>query len=237
MVCSGRLPGASSFGWPGSSVKPAPRFWKDAEAVRRQPRAEAVKDRVDQRHRHAVAVHHRHIDRVAVDGAGGLARVVHRLLRVDQRGQRRHLACVQHRRKALRHRRGVGDEAVARVKGQFRGLGLEVDAHRAHRVEAADLEMLQQPRHQQRGRAVAVGRHLDDLGAAIGRADRLDVIRRAGGEILRRVQPAQATQAGDHVVGDLALIERARAVLRHPAQHVGLTGGAEHVAHARGGAV
>ena len=28
MVCSGRLPPPASFGWPGVSVKPAPRFWK-----------------------------------------------------------------------------------------------------------------------------------------------------------------------------------------------------------------
>ena len=28
MVCSGRLPGATQLGWPGSTRKPEPRFWK-----------------------------------------------------------------------------------------------------------------------------------------------------------------------------------------------------------------
>ena len=57
MVCSGRLPGASSFGWPGSSVKQRAAILQGKAGARRhQPATEAVEDALDERDDVAVAI-------------------------------------------------------------------------------------------------------------------------------------------------------------------------------------
>ena len=140
---------------------------------------------------------------------GGRRRVGGSPAGVDQRGEPRGGRVVEHvpsRSGAV----GIADEAVARVVGELGRLGLEMRALRAERVEAREIEVREDLRHQDRRRPLAVRRQLDQLVPAVDARDRLDVDAGGGGEILERMHAAERPQRGDHVLGDLAGVEARR---------------------------
>ena len=143
-----------------------PVLEQDAEFLRRDARAEAVEDRIDQRNRHPVAVDHGDIDRVLVHRLGQRGRGGHRLVRVDQRGQLRRRAGVKHMRQPGGVI-GIAQETVARVIGQFRRFRLEMGALQPQRVHRRQVEMPQDVEQQQGRRALPVGRMLHHVQVAI----------------------------------------------------------------------
>ena len=108
---------------------------------------------------------------------------------------------------------------------------------RAERVERVEVEVPEDLRHQDRGRALAVRRQLDELVAAIAAGDRLDI--GAGGrrEVVERVRAAERPERLDHVLGHLALVEPVAPVAGDPAQHLRLARRPEHLPRLRGDAV
>ena len=208
---------------------------QDAALRRRDPRPEAVEDRVDQRHRHQVPVHHRQVDRVAMHRLHRRNRPRHRALRIDLRGQPLRQARRQHPVQVRRRR--IGDEAVPLRIGQLRRLRLQMRPRRAARVHRGHVEAAQDVGHQQRRGALPVGRQLHQLDAAIAAPDRRDVVRRHRREILLGVAAAGGAQRGGHVGGMLALVEAGAPLGRDPPQQLRLAGGVEHLPHPRRGAV
>ena len=138
MVCIGRLRGPNVLGCAGSTTKPAPRLVQhDAGLLGADADAEGREQRIDQRHRHAVAVDHREVDRVA---AG------RRRTRQRRRGVRGRCGRRARRRKRLSssagtddaHVRRVGDMGVAhrigeprRFERKMEALGADADRARA----------------------------------------------------------------------------------------------------------
>ena len=207
-------------------------------------------DRVDERHGHPVAVHDAEVDGLAVDALGwggrgpggaamhrigGGARVGHGARGVDQRGQPgRGLG----REQVVEPRRavGVGEEAVARVVGEPRRLGLQMRASRRERI-GPEVVVREDRGHQERRRALAVGRVLDELQPLQEPRDGRGVVAGGGGEVLLGVRAPRRAQRGRDVGRHLALVEARAAALDHAAQHLRLARGAEDLAGARGGAV
>ena len=96
------------MGWPGSSVKHAPRFWAAMPVVGLQdPRAEAPEEALDQGHRVAVCVGGDERDRVAV-GSRMCRRCVTGLV-----SERREVPVVEQRGRVDQHAVGVGQVPIS----------------------------------------------------------------------------------------------------------------------------
>ncbi len=101
----------------------------------------------------------------------------------------------------------VGQAGIAIAHREPARLGLEMQPLGAVRVESAKLEPFQDVQHLQRDHALAVGRALEHLEAAIGGPDRGHEGAGGGRKILQRMQPALGLQEGHHVLGALAGVE------------------------------
>ena len=204
-----------------------------AEFLGGNARAETVEDGVDQRHCHAVAVDYGDVNRVAVHRLGKRFGGGHGALGINQRGQFR---CRFRREHIVKftHVIGVGDKAVARVIGQFGGLGLDMHTLCAKRVHACNIEMFQDVEQQDGGGALAVWRMLDQVGTFVIAADGRCVIAALACEIGSLMGAAQGIERGDDVVGHFAFVIGGASVAGDAAQHLGLAGGAEHLARLEG---
>ena len=100
----------------------------------------------------------------------------------------------------------------------------------AHGRELRQIEARQDVQHHQHGDARAVRRALPDVVALVQGADRRGGLGGVRLEIVQRVQPADAAQGLDHVLGDGALVERVAAVLGDRAQRLAELGLMDHVA-------
>ena len=126
IVWKGRLPGASAFGWPGSRVKPSPRFCSAMPVPgTTMPRAEAHVVRLDVADHHAVAVGGAEVDRAAA----------RRLARLPGRARASPISAAplggvllveQRRRPARRRAPGRRRSASASAKAELHRLDLEV---------------------------------------------------------------------------------------------------------------
>ena len=128
------------------------------------------------------------------------------------------------------HLGGIADILLAHHVGDARGLGFEMEALDAERREFRQVEARQDVEHHQHGDAGAVRRALPDVEALVHGADRRGRLGGVLGEILHRVQAADAAQRLDHVLGDLALVEGVAAVLGDRAQRLAELGLAQHLA-------
>ena len=90
----------------------------------------------------------------------------------------------------------------------------------AHRVEAGEVEALEDVEDEQRDDPLPVGRALVDVEAPVVRADGLHRLRLEGGEVVRRHQAAVVLKVGHDVVGDGAFVERGCALLRDQAERL-----------------
>ena len=190
IVCIGRLPPPASFGWPACKAEARATVLEvDAEFLRGDPRAKAPENRINQRHRHAVTVHHGDVDRVFVHRLGQRRGTCHRAFGVDQRGKSGGGFRRQH---VIKPRRGFGDEAVAGVIGQFGRLGLDMGALGAERVHRGQVEVLEDVQHQDRRGTLAVWRMLDQFDAFVIACDRIGVSAGGGCKIFQRVRAAHS---------------------------------------------
>ena len=103
---------------------------------------------------------------------------------------------------------GVVDGPV--LVGQLLGLDEEVQVLGRVRLERADVERLQHVEDLQRGDALAVGRDLPHVVAAIAAADRLDPVGLVVAEVAERKLPAHGLRELDDPLGQLALVETPR---------------------------
>ena len=195
-------------------------------------RPEPPEDRIDQTDRHPVPVHHRDIDRVPVHRLGQRRRRRHRPFRVDQPGQPLCRFRRQHMRQP-RHPVRVRDEAVTRVIGQLRRLGLDMRALCPERIHRRQIEMLQDVQHQDRRRPLPVRRMLQQFHTLVLTADRIAIVAGHAREILQPMRPAQRAQRRDHVLGHLALVEPLAPLLGDAPQNLGLTRRAEDLPRLR----
>ncbi len=162
--------------------------------------------------------------------------VFHCAGRINQRGQTGGCFIRQHVVQTGGHI-GVSDKPVARVIGQFGGLGFQMGTFRAERVQCGKVKMGQDFRHQNGGRALAVGWMFDQFIAFVLPADRIGVFAGGGGEIVQRVTAAHGLQRIHHVFGHFAPVKPVAAFGCDPAQNLGLTGGAKNLAGGQGGAI
>ena len=105
---------------------------------------------------------------------------------------------------------GIADMLLAHHVGDARGLGFEMKALDAHRREFRQIEARQDVQHHQHGDARAVRRALPDVVALVDGADRRRGLGGVRGEIVQRVQAADAAQGLDHVLGDRRPCRRRR---------------------------
>ena len=209
IVCIGRLRGPNVFGCAGSTTKPAPRLVQhDAALLRADADAEARKERIDQRHRHAVAVDHREVDGVAA--GRGRRRQLDAAGRIDPGGELGGECLVDQRRHRHAHESRIGKVRVAHRIGEARGFEREVEAVGAERIERGEVEAFEDVEQHQRGQALAVGRQFEDIETAIVAGDRLDRVAAMGGEVIGGEERAARRDRCRHVVGDRPFVERAR---------------------------
>ena len=127
----------------------------------------------------------------------------------------------------------VGDKAVARVIGELCSLGFNMGTLRAKGIHRCDVEMLQDIEHQDSGRALTVGRVLQQVDAFVMARNRIG----GGGlgccKILGSVNATLLGESCDHVLCNLAAVKGIAALVGDAAQHFGLTRSAEDLAHAR----
>ena len=154
-----------------------------------------------------------------IGGAGG-RHLRHGARVVDQTAQLGEVGGVEEPRDRHVRLRRVGEERVAVAVGQPRRFHMPVQTLRAERPADRRLEPLQDAEDLQHVQARAVGRALQHLHAAPGRADRLHEFGdlQPGGEIGLGVQPARVPQRRHHGGRDLALVEGARPALGDRAQ-------------------
>ena len=127
----------------------------------------------------------------------------------------------------------IGDEAVAGIVGKLGRFGLDMGAGCAERVHGLQVEVSEDVQHQDRRGALAVRRMLDKVDAVVETRDRGGVVAGGRGKVVQGVGPAKRAQRGDHVLGHLALVESGAALPCDAAQDLGLSRGAEDLAHGR----
>ena len=124
---------------------------------------------------------------------------------------------------------GVGDEPVAGVIGEFGRLRLDMGALGAEGVHRRQVELRKDVQHQERRRAMAVRRMLDDLEILVVSRNRLGLVAACRREILEAVLATGSLERGDHVFGDFPAVESGCAVPGDTAQHFGLARCAEQL--------
>ena len=115
---------------------------------------------------------------------------------------------------------GVADVLLAHHIGDPRGLGFEMKALDAHGRKLGQIEPREDVQHHQHGDARAVWRALPHVMPFIDGADRNGGLGGVAGEIVRRVQTADAAQSVDHVIGDRPLVKGVTPVFRNRPQRL-----------------
>ena len=197
--------------------------------------AEIRIERIDERHRHAVAVDHGEIDRVAAGRRR--ARQLGALVHVDLARQSLGESLVEQVRHLHAHMRGIGDMRVAHAIGHARRFQHDMETLGAERLERGHVEILQDIEQHQRGEALPVRRQFENVEAAIIGRDRRDDFAAVAGEILLGQERAARANRLHHVLRDLAFIEGARAFLRDRLHGRSQRRKLDHVAFVRRGAV
>ena len=123
---------------------------------------------------------------------------------------------------------------LAHHVGDPRGFGFEMKALDAQGRKFRQIETRQDVEHHQHGDAGAVRRALPDVEALVQGADRRGGFGGMGGEIVQRVQAADAAQGFHHVLGDRPLIEGVASILRDRPQGLAKLRLMDHVACDRG---
>jgi len=215
-VCTGRLPGARTFGERGSSEKPESRVvQQDARAGDHRRRAEQAEDALDERDGVAVAVDDREIGRIrgqgrGLDAIGGSAG--------DRAAALRDECAIQELFHDERHGPRIAGHRVAVRERELLDLDHGVDllrappAHRPQIEPVGDRELLQEHvtlRH---------GRLPDDAQAAVARLDRQAPVGAVGREIVGRDPPTDPGDRLGDALGQLAAIERVRPASRDRAK-------------------
>ena len=167
IVWNGRLPGASRLGCPGSSVKQCAAVLEhDSGAGRHDERAEADVEALDQRARVALLVHRTQVDRASALEWPGRRRACPR--GIDQLAPRGEVVVVE----VALGQWPVVDVPLRVGERQLHRLGLEV--HAIERAAARVVEPREDAQRLQRRHALAVGRNLAHVHAAVVLAQRLD---------------------------------------------------------------
>ena len=128
---------------------------------------------------------------------------------------------------------GIADVLLAHHVGDPRRLGFEMEALDTHRGKLRQIEPRQDVQHHQHGDARTVRRALPDIVALIRGADRHRGLGAMGGEILQRMQAADAAQGLHHVRGDSPRVERIAAALGDRPQGLAKLGLVDHIARHR----
>ena len=210
----------------------------EAGACRREPGPEAGVVALDQRDDVPLAVHHGQVDGVASPRGGDAGKlrgldVAGGFLRVDQPRPRRRVLLG----KKLLHR-NAGEARIADVPEQV-GVGellrLDHRVQRARRVKAplADGELLEDVEHLQRGDALAVGRQLADLPAAVGGLDGLHPLGLELRQVLGRHHAAAFAHHGHDCLRRRTLVEAVATLLRDSPERPRQVGVAERLASPR----
>ena len=209
IVWNGRLPGgdpvgvALLLGEAGAAV-----VQRDPRVAHRHARAEALEDRLDPRHRVALAVDRAQVGRAA---AGPHARVGCGA-RPDPRAQRADVGQLD---------RSVADRARRPVERELGRLDVAVQVA---------VELLGDPEGHERGRSLRVGRQLADLDAAVRAPQRRHPFGAVRGEVVLG-EPARRGDRG----GDRPLVDRVGPAVGDRLQRRGEVGQAVALARPRGG--
>ena len=190
-----------------------------------------MEDRINQRHRHAITIHHGDIDRVFVHRLADRRGGGHGAFGIDQRCKGAGGLSRQH----MLQPRGVirvRQKPVARVIGKLGGLGLDMQPLGSQWVHPGDVEMIEDIHQQQGGRPLAIGWMFDHFEVfVVARHGRRDLGAGAG-EILGAMAATCGLQRGDHVFGDLSGVEGIAPFRGHATQHFGLSRRAENITDA-----
>ena len=170
--------------------------------------AEAHVVRLDQAHRIAGRVDHREVDSAAAAGQRG-GRRSRGPGGVDPTGEVGGIALVEEPGDRNVPKLGVAQRAIAIRHCKLRRLDPQVDP--AERV--AGLELFEHVENLQRDEPGAVGRMGRDAHAAVGRLDRRSPGRAVAGEVAGIDRRAGHGQRARLALGQLALVERAEAIL------------------------
>ena len=218
IVCSGRLPGAMTFGWLRIERKAdAPVVEDHARALGDDARAETEIGRVDETDGVAVLVDDGDVDRVAVHRHVDGRKIRARVREIDHPCQTVRSRAGQHMLDRHRHFRRVGEQGIARRVGKSRRLDLDVQPVGGERI-ALGLEARQDVEDHERYDALAVRRAFVDVVAAETRLDRRHILAPGDCEILQRVQTAAALQQRDHLLRDLSRVEGVASLGRDSAE-------------------
>ncbi len=105
---------------------------------------------------------------------------------------------------------GVVDRAV--LESQFFCLGQQMQMFDRIGLQFADIKVLQNIQHLQRGDSLAVRWNFPNVIAAIVGADRFDPVRRVIGQVFHRHVAVQLFRFGDDCFGDIAFVKRGRTI-------------------------
>ena len=237
MVCIGRLPGPNALGWPACKREAGAAIGEhDAGLFGADADAEMRIERIDERHRHAVAVDHGEIDRVAARRRR--ARQLGALVQIDlgRRASWRSPCRADRRpRRAYAPASAIWVSRTAKPKRAASSTRWKRSG--PERIERGEIEILQDVEHHQRGEPLPVRRNLDQIEPAIIGRDRRHRVAAMAREIVRGEERAARGKRRRHVVGDLALVEGARALGGNGLERRGQRRKADHVAFLRRRAV
>ncbi len=112
----------------------------------------------------------------------------------------------------------IAEQQVALMISKLGRLGQQMHPGRSGQRALAQIEAFEQAQDHQSNTALAVGRALEDLPAAIGRRNRLDPAAPMLAEILELMTAAQIAQQCHEFLGDWSFIEAGPPVARDAAQ-------------------
>ncbi|MHC2777594.1 hypothetical protein ACVIM7_007085 [Bradyrhizobium liaoningense] len=190
---------------------------------------EGMRDRIDERADVAVLVHDRDVDGRGIHRRRHVRQVKH-AVHADLADVLVGKALLEHLGDVDPHVLGRGNMHLAVHVGDACRFRLEMEALDAHGRVLGQIEARQDVEHQERGDARAVRRALPDIVALVQGAYRRGHFGRVRGEIVERVQAADAPEGLDHVLRDRPLVEGVAAILGDRAQGLAELGLANDVA-------
>ncbi len=125
------------------------------------------------------------------------------------------------------HEGGIGVELGPVLEGQLLGLREEVRVLRAAEGDLREVVAFEDVQHLEGRDALAVGRQLPHVVAAVVDADGLHPVRVVGGQVLVAEEAAVGLHVGIDLPGDLALVEGVAALLGQELQRLRQAGVAE----------
>ena len=122
---------------------------------------------------------------------------------------------------------GIGDEPVAGINGKFRRLGFEMRALGPERIQAGDVEPLEDVEKKQRRRTLAVWRVLHDFKPAILGRDGVGIVAGCAVKVVLAVGTTKPVNRCEKVLGDFPFVKARASLHRDAAQDLGLSGRAK----------